>query len=60
MSARRGTGAVLVMTLKLPIPAGAAAYISLKVPRGAGPKAMRAALATMMTRSGPQHENQQP
>jgi uncharacterized protein (TIRG00374 family) len=44
----------------LPIPAGAAAYVSLKVPRGAGPKAIRAALATMMTRGGPQHENQQP
>ena len=37
----------------LPIPAGAAAYVSLKVPRGAGLKAIRAALATMMTRSGP-------
>jgi uncharacterized protein (TIRG00374 family) len=35
----------------LPIPAGAAAYVSLKVPRGAGLKAIRAALATMMTRS---------
>ena len=37
----------------LPIPARAAAYVSLKVPRGAGLKAIRAALATMMTRSGP-------
>jgi uncharacterized protein (TIRG00374 family) len=37
----------------LPIPAGAAAYVSLKVPRGAGLKAIRAVLATMMTtRSG--------
>jgi len=44
----------------LPIPAGAAAYVSLKVPHGAGLKAIRAALATMMTRNGPQHENQQP
>ena len=44
----------------LPIPAGAAAYVSLKVPRGAGPKAIRAALATMMARGGPQRENQQP
>ena len=44
----------------LPIPAGAIAYVSLKVPRGAGLKAIRAALATMMTRGGPQHENQQP
>ena len=43
----------------LPIPAGAAAYASLKVPRGAGLKAMRAAVATLMTRGGPQHENQQ-
>jgi uncharacterized protein (TIRG00374 family) len=32
----------------LPIPAGAAAYVSLKVPRGAGLKAMRAAVSTMM------------
>jgi uncharacterized protein (TIRG00374 family) len=31
----------------LPIPAGALAYVSLKVPRGAGLKAMRAAIATM-------------
>jgi uncharacterized protein (TIRG00374 family) len=43
----------------LPIPAGAAAYASLKVPRGVGLKAMRAAVATLMTRGGPQHENQQ-
>jgi hypothetical protein len=33
----------------LPIPAGAAAYISLKVPRGAGLRAMRAAVSTMMS-----------
>ena len=33
----------------LPIPAGAIAYVSLKVPRGAGLKAMRAAVSTMMT-----------
>ena len=32
----------------LPIPAGAIAYVSLKVPRGAGLKAMRAAVSTMM------------
>ncbi len=31
----------------LPIPAGAIAYVSLKVPRGAGLKAMRAAVSTM-------------
>ena len=37
----------------LPIPAGAAAYVSLKVPRGAGLKAMRAAVATMMSRPAP-------
>ena len=36
----------------LPIPAGAAAYVSLKVPRGAGLKAMRAAVSTMMARPG--------
>ena len=37
----------------LPIPAGAIAYVSLKVPRGAGLKAMRAAMTSMMTRPGP-------
>jgi uncharacterized protein (TIRG00374 family) len=37
----------------LPIPAGAAAYVSLKVPRGSGPKAIRAAISTLMTRPGP-------
>ena len=36
----------------LPIPAGAAAYVSLKVPRGAGLKAMRAAVSTMLARPG--------
>jgi uncharacterized protein (TIRG00374 family) len=34
----------------LPIPAGAGAYVSLKVPRGAGLKAMRAAVSALMTR----------
>src|SRR3984885_2634533 len=33
----------------LPIPAGAPAYASLKVPRGAGLKAMRAAAASLMS-----------
>ena len=41
----------------LPIPAGAAAYVSLKVPRGAGLKAMRAAVSTMLARPGP-HQDQ--
>jgi uncharacterized protein (TIRG00374 family) len=36
----------------LPIPAGAIAYVSLKVPRGAGLKAMRAAVSSMMARPG--------
>jgi uncharacterized protein (TIRG00374 family) len=36
----------------LPIPAGAAAYVSLKVPRGAGLKAIRTAVATLMSRPG--------
>ncbi|HXO23279.1 MAG TPA: YbhN family protein, partial [Streptosporangiaceae bacterium] len=36
----------------LPIPAGAIAYVSLKVPRGAGVKAMRAAVATLMAHPG--------
>ena len=34
----------------LPIPVGAAAYVSLKVPRGAGLAAMRAAVSTMVSR----------
>ena len=40
----------------LPIPAGAIAYVSLKVPRGAGLKAMRAAVSTMMARPAPPPE----
>jgi uncharacterized protein (TIRG00374 family) len=50
----------------LPIPAGAAAYVSLKVPRGAGLKAMRTAVSTMMARPAPappeeeQPEKEQP
>ena len=36
----------------LPIPAGAAAYVSLKVPRGAGVRAMRAAVASLLSRPG--------
>jgi uncharacterized membrane protein YbhN (UPF0104 family) len=36
----------------LPIPAGAAAYVSLKVPRGAGLSAMRAAVASLLSRPG--------
>jgi uncharacterized protein (TIRG00374 family) len=36
----------------LPIPAGAAAYVSLKVPKGSGLKAMRAAIPTMLTHNG--------
>jgi uncharacterized protein (TIRG00374 family) len=38
----------------LPIPAGATAYVSLKVPKGAGLKAMRAAVSTMLTHNGQQ------
>jgi uncharacterized protein (TIRG00374 family) len=37
----------------LPIPAGAIAYISLKVPRGAGLRAMRRAVSELMTRQEP-------
>jgi uncharacterized protein (TIRG00374 family) len=36
----------------LPIPAGAIAYVSLKVPRGAGLRAMRRAIAELTTRGG--------
>jgi uncharacterized protein (TIRG00374 family) len=38
----------------LPIPAGAAAYVSLKVPKGGGLKAMRAAVSTMLPNNGQQ------
>jgi len=38
----------------LPIPAGAIAYVTLKVPRGAGLKAMRAALSTLLPRDSPE------
>ena len=44
----------------LPIPAGAAAYVSLKVPRGAGLKAMRAAVSTMMPHNAQPHETAPP
>jgi len=44
----------------LPIPAGAAAYVSLKVPRGAGLKAMRSAVSTMMTGPAPPPEHPAP
>jgi uncharacterized protein (TIRG00374 family) len=37
----------------LPIPVGAAAYASLKVPRGSGLKAWRAAVSAMMTSTKP-------
>jgi uncharacterized protein (TIRG00374 family) len=43
----------------LPIPAGAIAYISLKVPRGAGLKAMRAAVSALLARPA-QPENPAP
>ena len=44
----------------LPIPAGAAAYVSLKVPRGAGLKAMRAAVSTMTSHNGHPHGDDPP
>jgi uncharacterized protein (TIRG00374 family) len=37
----------------MPIPAGAIAYATLKVPHGAGWKAMRQAMSGMMSRGGP-------
>jgi hypothetical protein len=37
----------------LPIPVGAIAYVSLKVPRGAGLKAMRTAVSGLLTRPAP-------
>jgi uncharacterized protein (TIRG00374 family) len=44
----------------LPIPAGAAAYVSLKVPRGAGLKAMRAAVSTLLARPDPDPPQEPP
>jgi uncharacterized protein (TIRG00374 family) len=43
----------------LPIPAGAAAYVSLKVPRGAGLKAARRAIGDMMSRNGGRADEQE-
>jgi uncharacterized protein (TIRG00374 family) len=43
----------------LPIPAGAAAYVSLKVPRGAGLKAMRTAVSALLARDNSHHETSQ-
>jgi uncharacterized protein (TIRG00374 family) len=40
----------------LPIPAGAVAYATLKVPRGAGLKAWRAAVSTMLPHNGHPHD----
>jgi uncharacterized protein (TIRG00374 family) len=40
----------------LPIPAGAVAYATLKVPRGAGLKAWRAAVSTMMAHNPHPHD----
>ena len=37
----------------LPIPAGAVASVPLKVPRGGGLTAMRAAVSTLMSHDGP-------
>jgi uncharacterized protein (TIRG00374 family) len=44
----------------LPIPAGAAAYVSLKVPRGAGLKAMRTAVSTLLARPPQQPPAERP
>jgi uncharacterized protein (TIRG00374 family) len=44
----------------LPIPAGAAAYVSLKVPRGAGLRAMRRSLSEMIARSTPRQQQSVP
>jgi hypothetical protein len=40
----------------LPIPVGAVAYATLKVPRGSGLKAMRAAVSTMLAHPSPTPE----
>jgi hypothetical protein len=42
----------------LPIPVGAIAYVSLKVPRGAGLKAMRTAVSGLLARPAPAEDPQ--
>jgi len=44
----------------LPIPAGAIAYVSLKLPRGAGPRAWRAAMSALIARPARLAENEPP
>jgi len=44
----------------LPIPAGAIAYVSLKVPRGAGLRAWRAAMSALLARPAPPAGNESP
>ena len=44
----------------LPIPAGAIAYVSLKLPRGAGLRAWRAAMSALMERPGRLAEDEPP
>jgi hypothetical protein len=41
----------------MPIPAGAIAYVTLKVPRGSGLRAMRQAVSGMMSRGGPAEDD---
>jgi len=43
----------------LPIPAGAIAYVTLKVPRGAGLKAMRTAVGSLLTHPGSSRNQRQ-
>jgi hypothetical protein len=44
----------------LPIPAGAIAYVSLKLPRGAGLRAWRAAMSALMARPARLAEDEPP
>ena len=44
----------------LPIPAGAISYVSLKLPRGAGPRAWRAAMSAFLTRPAGAPEDDEP
>jgi uncharacterized protein (TIRG00374 family) len=44
----------------LPIPAGAIAYVSLKLPRGAGPRAWRSAMSALVARPSRLTEDEPP
>jgi len=58
--ATRGVLGWRLVNFWLPIPAGAIAYVSLKLPRGAGPRAWRAAMSALMARPARLAEDEPP